>query len=254
MLIADSDSTTKTVSVGQQCELALMGRDGVWRTEVPKAIPTNTLELTGASRADLAVRCSGDADITVDNDVVANVFVDGPAGSAAAHPYAADGVSTWLSNRPDYLRDLRNESVANNETVNMGARTINGSKFDKNVPTFTLDTTGVQEWKLKGARNHPFHLHIYHVQVQGDCGDYEDGEYYDVVASNCTLRFDTGAQTSSPYEGRTILHCHILEHEDQGAMGWADVIGGTPAPSYPAGFGYQEYIASPMATGPISHH
>ena len=29
------------------------------------------------------------------------------------------------------------------------------------------------------------------------------------------------------------MHCHILEHEDQGAMGWADVIGGFGPPSFP---------------------
>ena len=113
----------------------------------------------------------------------------------------------------------------------MGARTVAGSKWDHAVPNFTLETNGVQEFKLKGATNHPFHLHIYHVQVQGNCGDFEDGEYYDVVAGNCTIRFDLTPETA--YLGRTVMHCHILEHEDQGAMGWADVLGGKPPPVFP---------------------
>ena len=29
------------------------------------------------------------------------------------------------------------------------------------------------------------------------------------------------------------MHCHILAHEDLGAMGWMDVIGGTPPPTFP---------------------
>lgn len=239
VLLADADAKQKDVSVGSQCEMVLMARDGVWRTEVPKQIPTNSLSLTGASRADLAVRCSGNATISVGNTVVANVVADG-TGNAAPNPYNTDGASTWFSQRPNYLRDLRDEVVDNTETVRMGARTINGSKFEKDVATFELNADGLQEWSLKGATNHPFHLHIYHVQMDGTCGEFEDGEYYDVVADNCTLRFDLNAATSTVYEGRTIMHCHILEHEDQGAMGWLKVLAGQgspapiPAPTFPA--------------------
>jgi hypothetical protein len=150
------------------------------------------------------------------------------------HPFAADGTSTWASQRPGYLRDLRAESPVGTETVNMGARTINGSKFDMDLPTFTIPASGVQEWTLKGALNHPFHLHVYHVQIQGSCGEFEDGEYYDVVAQNCRIRFDLSPATATVYDGRTIMHCHILEHEDQGAMGWMDVVGGMGPPSFPA--------------------
>lgn len=232
LLLADRDATTKTVSIGSGCEVALMARDGVWRTEVPKVLTTNSLDLTGASRADLAVRCSTDSTIQVGNTVVGNVFVDGTS-DPLPHPWAADGTSTWSSFRPAYLRDLRTETPGNTETVNLGARTVNGNKFDADVPTFSLPATDIQEWTLKGARNHPFHLHVYHVQIQGDCGEFEDGEYYDTVAQNCLIRFDMSTATSSPYDGRTIMHCHILEHEDQGAMGWMDVIGGTGPPTYP---------------------
>jgi fibronectin type 3 domain-containing protein len=38
------------------------------------------------------------------------------------------------------------------------------------------------------------------------------------------------------------MHCHILEHEDQGAMGWTDVLGGMGPPVFPGGFGYVDYI------------
>jgi hypothetical protein len=127
----------------------------------------------------------------------------------------------------------------------MGARTILGRKFDAEIPNLTLLADGIQEWSLRGATKHPFHLHIYHVQVIGDCGDYEDGEYYDVIAGNCDIRFDLNQETSSVYEGRTIFHCHILEHEDQGAMAWADIIGGLAPPLFPInndiGFPYQDY-------------
>ena len=48
------------------------------------------------------------------------------------------------------------------------------------------------------AKNHPFHLHIYHVQAQEDSieEDIEAGEYYDVVADNINIRFDLSSKTS----------------------------------------------------------
>ena len=101
----------------------------------------------------------------------------------------------------------------------------------------------MQEWSIQGATNHPFHLHVYHFQALSDVGDFEAGEYYDTIAANGSVRFDLNAATSSPFEGRTIMHCHILEHEDRGAMTWMDVVGGSPPPTFPGGQGYSDYYA-----------
>lgn len=249
VLLADADAKEKTVSIdsivsGKQCEVALMARDGVWRTTAPKTLTTNSISLTGASRADLAVRCEDDAEISVNGNRVAAVRVSGTA-DLTVHPYNVDGVSPWSAKRPNYLRDLRSETVANFEKIKMGARTINGKKFDINTPTFTLNSSGIEEWSLQGAVQHPFHLHVYHVQMIGDCGSFEDGEYYDVVSGNCKLRFDLNPNSSSVYSGNTIMHCHILDHEDQGAMGWADIPNGIPSPSFPSdttvGINFSEY-------------
>ena len=246
LLVAAADVKAKDIIVGSQCEVALLARDGVWRTMVPKDITDNTLSLTGGSRADIAVRCSADSTLSVDGTVVANIYADAglpqvPAN--VANPYAADGSSQWASFRPGYLRDLRNEPVTNFETVSMGARTINGSKFDLDVPTFITQADGVQEWNVKGATNHPFHLHVFHFQAQTDCGEYEAGEYYDTIAASCNVRFDLNPQTSTVFDGKTLFHCHLLDHEDQGAMGYMVVqpaAGTIPAPTFPAGAGFSE--------------
>ena len=253
LLVAAADVKAKDVTVGSQCEVALLARDGVWRTMVPKDLATNTLSLTGGSRADIAVRCSADSTLTVGNTVVANIYADAGLPQVpvnVANPYATDGVSQWASFRPSYLRDLRDPalamegtSVTNFETVNMGARTINGSKFDIDVPTFITQADGVQEWNVKGATNHPFHLHVFHFQAQTDCGAYEAGEYYDTIAAACNVRFDLNPQTSTVFDGKTIFHCHLLDHEDQGAMGYMLVQpapGTIPAPTYPAGMSFSE--------------
>jgi hypothetical protein len=102
------------------------------------------------------------------------------------------------------------------------------------VPTFTIPTGDVQDWLIKGAGAHPFHLHVYHFQMNGAGGAFEDGEYYDTLAAQpCHMRFDLNPATSSVYDGPTVMHCHILDHEDQGAMGWVDVIGGDAPPLFP---------------------
>ncbi len=240
VLLARSDAMQRTLSVGAGCEVALLARDGVWRNVAPKPLSTNSLDLTGASRADLAVRCSADSNISVNGTIVANVFADAtqPANLTVG-PYSNGSTgATWSAQRPAYLRDLRGVTPVEQRTVSMGARTINGNKFDMNVPTFTIPTGSVQEWSVK-AGAHPFHLHVYHFQMKGACGAYEDGEYYDTVQDSCIARFDLNPATSSVYDGTTVMHCHILEHEDQGAMGWSDVIGGSGPPSYPAS-GFQE--------------
>jgi hypothetical protein len=211
MLVADQDARLVDLEIGSQCDVGLMARDGVWRTEVPSILPS----------------------ISLGGSPIAQVYVDG-VNTTGAHPFAEGGEefgTTWLSYRPEYLADLRDLPVVDSETIRMGARSVLGRKFDAEIPNLIKDANGVQEWSIKGATNHPFHLHIYHVQVIGDCGPYEDGEYYDVIAGGCTVRFNMNEDTA--FEGRTILHCHILTHEDQGAMGWMDVLGGTAPPTFP---------------------
>ncbi|HEX9402682.1 MAG TPA: multicopper oxidase domain-containing protein, partial [Anaeromyxobacter sp.] len=148
VLLANADAMPKTLSVGAGCEVALLARDGVWRTVAPKPLATNSIELTGASRADLAVRCSADSTISVGGGVVARVFADaGLPANTSVGPYSEGATgTTWSAHRPTYLRDLRDVTSVEQRTVNMGARTINGSKFDMNVPTFTIPTGQVQDW------------------------------------------------------------------------------------------------------------
>ncbi|NIP14557.1 MAG: hypothetical protein GWM88_07440, partial [Pseudomonadales bacterium] len=135
VLLADRDARTKDVAVGAGCDVMLLARDGVWRTSAPKDLPDRSINLTGASRADLAVRCATDSTISVGNDTIANVVVDNTLLTKPdAHPFAADGVSMWQADRPSYLRDLRGEADVNTEKISMGARTVNGSKFDIDTP------------------------------------------------------------------------------------------------------------------------
>lgn len=232
ILTANRSSEKVTLAWGAGTEIKILSRDGVWRTIAPLALSTRTIDITGASRVDVAIRTTGNSTFSVQGTVVANIIASGTANSGP-HPFAADGVSTWSAKRPSYLRDLRGLSPVHLESVSMGARTINGSKFNMDIPNFTLQANQIQEWSLSGALNHPFHLHTHHLQAQSSSGSYEAGEYYDVLTANITGRFDLNAATSTPYSGMAVMHCHLLDHEDQGAMGWMNVVGGKAPPTFP---------------------
>ena len=119
VLLADADASPKTLAVGAGCEVALLARDGVWRTVAPRPLPARSIDLTGASRADLAVRCSADSTLSVGGTVVATVYADdGIVPNTGVGPYS-DGATgtTWSARRPDYLRDLRSASSVERRTV-----------------------------------------------------------------------------------------------------------------------------------------
>ncbi len=229
--VADAGAMLREVGFGPECEVKILARDGVWRTVAPLDLADGTVNITGASRADFAVRTSSNSTITMNGMTIGTINVEGTADTYPS-PFDANG-QTWSADRPSYLRDLRGETNVNNESVSMGARTVNGSKFSKLSPTFQLPTNQVQEWSISGNVRHPFHLHVYHVQALNSDRDFEAGEYYDVVASSMSVRFDLNDQTTTPFSGRTIMHCHILAHEDLGAMGWLDVQGGQGPPTFP---------------------
>ncbi len=252
VLLADGDARMKTIEFGAGSEVKLLARDGVWRTVAPGSLTQNKIDLTGASRADFAIRTTSTSWIKVGGTTVANIYTEGTSNTGP-NPYNTNGVSTWSATRPAYLRDLRNENNVNNQTVSMGARTINGNKFNHQVPTFSLPANQVQNWSISGATQHPFHLHVYHVQAQQSLNGFEVGEYYDAVAAGMNVRFDLNEATSSVYDGMTILHCHVLDHEDRGAMGWIDVIGGEGPPTFPANTPYSAYYVLSGGTQVAMH-
>ena len=207
-----------------ECEVLLMARDGYWARSVPKTL-TSPLYLTGASRADLAIRCTGTSTIVVDGNVVGSLDVDDSAApDSYPSPYDTAG-EAWTPNFPSYLRDLTLEKdVVNGGKISMGASSINGDHFDPKRPIYNITSGDVVEWSVHSSHNHPLHLHMFPMQVRDSgCGNgYEKGEFYDTYAAGtCFVRF--AAET---FGGMAVLHCHILEHEDNGSMVWMGVNGG----------------------------
>lgn len=112
----------------------------------------------------------------------------------------------------------------------MSASQINGVSWDPDVPLKNITFNTTQEWRLSATNSHAFHLHLYHMQVQGACGAHEVGEWYDSISSSGegVVRFKT-----VDIGLRCIRHCHVLDHEDKGAMTWVNVTGnGVPPASF----------------------
>jgi FtsP/CotA-like multicopper oxidase with cupredoxin domain len=221
------------------CQVHALAHDGIFRFEVPKPDAQSEFLLTSSSRLDVAIRCSANAEITVGKDTVATIKVDSTSSSSAATPFES-GTDTWQSARLEYTKDLRHVKPHNWWTAHIDETNINGIGARSHKPLcdddgndFTFGT--VQSIELRGAATHPFHIHMYPMQVVskgGACGDgHEAGEFYDTVVTSggsgnrpCMLRLNL-----VDVAGPATVHCHIFQHAEQGALGYFNVEGGPEA-------------------------
>ena len=99
--------------------------------------------------------------------------------------------------------------------------TIDDRLFDPDRVDQRAARGAVEEWTIinTSEMDHPFHLHVWPMQVVRIDGTHvESSTWQDVVtvpARSSTvvrIRFDR-------YAGRTVYHCHVLDHEDLGMMG-----------------------------------
>jgi FtsP/CotA-like multicopper oxidase with cupredoxin domain/peroxiredoxin len=125
-------------------------------------------------------------------------------------------------------------SVADGELVNLGnprvvrldsddaSHTFNvdGKPFSRQDP-LELRLNTAEEWVIKAIRNpHVFHIHVNPFELileKNQDGTVERSEWRD------TIFIDQGHQVTirtrfRDFPGKTVLHCHILDHEDQGMM------------------------------------
>lgn len=115
---------------------------------------------------------------------------------------------------------------------------VDGRAYDPNRIDRTLVLGGVDEWTLTAGTNpaagHPFHIHVNPFQVvqilnpQGvdvsETGEPDDPQYAglegvwkDTLFVKPAYRVVVRTRYQR-YIGEFVLHCHILDHEDQGMM------------------------------------
>merc|ERR1712130_782361 len=227
---ADLEDPAELTVNGASCSLYLLSKDGVLihgiNNVVPREIPSKTMYFTVASRADVAIQCStaGTYTITQGGTLIVNLVVTGAAGTV-------EELTPWNPLRPRYLQSRLFAQPDGNPSFEFDddPMVVNGITFqDKDSPLFTVDVGTVQDFTLIGMDEHPFHVHINHFQIldcmNGPAGWAEVGDWIDTADFEGTVRFPTDT-----FGGRVVVHCHILEHEDEGLMGLFRIQGGCDA-------------------------
>mmetsp|Transcript_101564 Transcript_101564/g.255975 ORF Transcript_101564/g.255975 Transcript_101564/m.255975 type:complete len:799 (-) Transcript_101564:63-2459(-) len=170
-----------------------------------------------------------------------------------------DQLKTFSVNRPCYLVDLRGVAVPssnqnriqfmdpidwrvtfsrkNDTGIAMGMRM---AEMEDTPPLARMKVGEVRQWyvrgpmlfgdslnKYTGLSLHVFHIHVNPFQITSlssptdpffQVGDWQDTLFH--ASGQAIVRTQLDAFT-----GRTILHCHLLSHEDMGMMGYFDIHG-----------------------------
>jgi len=126
--------------------------------------------------------------------------------------------------------------------ISGGEFKVNGLEFDFDRVDEVMLLDSADQWKVSSSATqaHPYHIHINPFQVWSYNGrDVKRPQWRDVM-----LVGDTAAYIRSryvEYMGDFVIHCHILDHEDQGMMQHvriagegADPVGLDPNLTYPA--------------------
>ena len=220
-------STVDPLGVSQElkftdgCDVHKVASDGVWHTVVPfddddldEKARNGIYPMSGSSRGDFAIRCNADTvdfiNVLYGNKLSAIINVK-TSGSTSN---LRNELGRWVPNRPLSIRSMMDEDVPeeNQFAIQVSRDSINKRYWDKDIPVKQLAYNEVQEWELPNTVSHPFHTHLYHMQIveEGGCGDgYKEGEFYDTICTDqpCRVRFRT-----SDFGQRLVVHCHVMLH------------------------------------------
>jgi FtsP/CotA-like multicopper oxidase with cupredoxin domain len=106
--------------------------------------------------------------------------------------------------------------------------TVNRQSFDPNSVR-TLKLNDVEEWSVSTdpkslAPSHPYHIHVNPFQMTRPG---PDGKPEIVWKDTVLVRVGNPLKLRTRYEtftGKFVMHCHILDHEDQGMMEVDEVV------------------------------
>lgn len=211
---------------------------------VPEPAEISEVELAPGNRVELLVEAREGTSTLVSTPVDRGSMNGMMGGARPGGGDAVDLLTLDVTGRPaaplpnvpvgPALRDLRGEPVAGRRTLDFGmgmgggmggggmmSFTIDGRTFDPDRLDTSVGAGGIEEWTLvnSSTMDHPAHLHVWPMQVIED-GDRDliEPTWQDVV--NIPARGQVKVRVAfDGFDGRTVYHCHILDHEDQGMMG-----------------------------------
>jgi FtsP/CotA-like multicopper oxidase with cupredoxin domain len=209
---------------GQQFQV--IGHDG---NPVERTFAADSLLLAAGGRFDVLVR--GGPPGTTQLQTLA--YNTGPAGNQFPQTTLASLVSEGAPVPPvaypttfGPFEDLSHAPLAAQRTIVLSEKNnpdryyINGKLFDPNRVDIQSKLNTVEEWTIRNDSDeeHSFHVHTDHFQLMSINGQPHDGHGWQDTASvppkgQIVIRINF-----LNYTGKTVLHCHILNHEDLGMM------------------------------------
>lgn len=120
------------------------------------------------------------------------------------------------------LPSVTDEEIAGREPqviyfdISGGKFKVCGRDYDPSAKPRSLEFGKADEWILSSSSiaGHPFHIHVNPFEVIESSGEryWKDTLFVD---AGTTVKVRTRYET---FDGDFVLHCHILDHEDQGMM------------------------------------
>ena len=195
-----------------------------------------TLRTLGHDRGGMGMM-GGGASVTSSETTLAVLRATASSSPAAS---GATSVPSAVDGRSREVADLRGEAVDARRTITftmgmgmgMGMEGgegmsfgFDGREFDPGRVDQRVAVDTVEEWTIANTSpmDHPFHIHVWPMQLiaADDVDPTGRPDWRDVVIVpargqvTVRLRF-------ADFGGRTVYHCHILDHEDSGMMGVID--------------------------------
>ncbi len=139
-----------------------------------------------------------------------------------------------LPQRIEPFHDLRRDPIAASNTLVFSEDPdpdkeqfyINGKQFDPNRVDEVARLGTTQEWTIINTtdEDHPFHLHTDPFQVISINGQpYDAHSYQDTVVLPAQGEVQILIHFSD-FTGKTVFHCHIMHHEENGMMGVLQIV------------------------------
>jgi suppressor of ftsI len=210
----------------------VIATDGI---PVRQVYATDTLVMAAANRFDVLVQ-GGPPGSTILETLP---YSTGPAGNQFPQANLATVVSAGKPQRPAQLpttfaptKDLSNAPIAARRTIVFSENAagteffINGKQFDPNRVDVRVKVNTVEEWVIRNisAEQHTYHVHVNDFQVMSINGVPQPFRgLVDTVTlpanGEVVIRNDF-----SQFIGKTVFHCHILNHEDAGMMAVLEIV------------------------------
>ncbi|MBI3799056.1 MAG: multicopper oxidase family protein [Deltaproteobacteria bacterium] len=199
-------------------------------------VEMTSLVLVPGQRAEVLVRGGAPGSYNLQGTIL-----QGPSNPtitlATANVLAKKGHGRNIPSTLIPLVDLRNFTVDHTRAIHFNAQgtifTIDGKTFDPTRVDQTILLGALEEWTIYNDQTnpavpHPFHIHMNPFQVTKINGVAVDAHSYQDtmnVPPNGNITFLT---RFADFTGKTVFHCHIIHHQDQGMMSLFEVVAPNP--------------------------